>query len=101
MADMAEAGPELADGIYAWKDPGYLLIERTLVPDAFIAMVQEALGSVMLRYAAVYEVDELFSPAFLSSLAPAEIQVLPHCVMHIIESGDMAMHFPDPEEEAV
>jgi hypothetical protein len=98
LSDAAVSSPDLAGGIYAWKDPGYLLIDKTLVPTAFIDSAINALRSTMVPYGEVLEVDQIFPAEFLHSLKPLELQVLPQVAMHLIERGDMPLMFNPPSK---
>lgn len=93
LADAAASSPDLAGGIYAWKDPGYLLIDETLVPTAFIDKALNALRATMVPYGEVLAVDQVFPAEFLGSLKPLEMQVLPQVALHLIERGDMPLMF--------
>ncbi len=93
MAFIAQIAPTLATVIPLTGQAGYLLVEGMLVPLSLVSKIKKCLDGETIEYRDAVDVEKLVGPEFIRTLTGNERKVVGHCVLHLIERGEIAIDF--------
>ncbi len=101
LARMAEEIPGQDKLINESSPCGYFLVNDTLVPYAFLDLIEADIGYglITIEYGDVFTPEDLMDDQFWAILTEQERAVLGPCVLLLIEQGRIALTFPEVEPD--